>query len=300
MKNAKKKIFIFFVSVLISATYSVASADTVGLAVNQSVFSFDVDPGTEKEFFVNVENISNDKQQILLKPQDFIIGDNNQISSFSYNNELNGMKEWVKTENENIILEAKENRKIPIKVSVPKNATVGSHFSILGLNALPIVDGQNFQQTIVGGQIGVYVLVNVRGDVSGKGEIKDFEAPLITDKQAFLKADFENTGNIHYIPHGEIRIQNIFTRKVQNLETEKHFVFPGKKYSFQLNWNPPSLFGIYKAQALFVDGNSFPHVAQRFVFGKLSFISVIFLIVIIFVFFRVFKRNVKLHADSKN
>jgi hypothetical protein len=266
-----KKVVIIFLMFFFLPLFA-AHADTVGLAVDQSVFSFGIDPGAEKEFSFTVENISNENQQISLKAQDFEVGNNNEIYALTKNNELRGMKGWIKTEDDNIILQAKEKRKIKLIVYVPKDASVGSHFSIMGVNAFPVIDGQNFQQTIVGGQIGIYILVNVKGDVSGNGNIKSFQAPIVTSEQAILRTDFENTGNVHYIPHGEIHLQNLFTRKTQNIETEKHFVFPGKKYSFELQWKPSSNFAIYKAQAFFVDGNGTMHQSQRFMFGKLFFL----------------------------
>lgn len=272
-----KKIYLFFVVFFFFA--NIAQAETVGVAAKQTVFSFDLNPGSEKDFSVDIQNISQSGENVSVESEDFSFGNNNEISSIVEVNELNGMRSWVSVERKNLILASKESTTIPIKIKIPSDATVGSHYSLVAINFLPMIDGQNFQSTMIGGRIGIYILVNVKGEVSGKGVLKNFSTPIITSDNANIKADFQNEGNIHYIPHGEIQIQNLFTRKTQTLETEKHFVFPGKKYSFELQWKPTSIFSAYKAQAFFVDGNGVMHQSQRFMFGKLFFIIPSLLIV---------------------
>lgn len=279
-----KKIFkiMLWIAVMAWPLY-VTHADTVGISVDQSVFSFSLDPGAQKEFQITLTNISDYEENISLEPQDFSMGNNNAIENAVEVNELNGMKQWISSSQKNLALKSKEKVQIPVVVTVPFDATVGSHYAILSVNVLPQIDAQNFQKTLVGGRIGIYVLVNVKGMVSGKGEIKSFSAPIITNETANITAEFENTGNIHYMPHGEIHIKNLLTRKTQDLETEKHFVFPGKRYAFELSWQPSSIFAAYKAEAFFIDGDGSLHISQRFMFGKLFFIIPVLSLCLLFV-----------------
>lgn len=288
------------VSFLFLAIGGLAHADNVGLSVDQTVFSFTANPGEQKTFTVNVKNISKEAEQISLQFQDFTVGDNNAIKTLTEKNELNGMREWISVGEKNIMLNPGEDRNIDLSVTVPNDATVGSHYALASIGALPQITGQNFQSTIVSGQVGIYILVNVGGKISGKGDLKNFEVPILTDKQTVMKTEFENTGNIHYIPHGEIRIENLITRQVQNVEIEKHFVFPGEKYLFELTWDKASLFGAYYAQAFFVDGDSSIHVSGRLFFGKLFFVSVIILIGILVLIYTLRKKILQAIRNIKN
>lgn len=285
-----KKILILILFVEFFFTAS-AHAEVVGVAVNQGVFSFDLDPGSSKEFQVEIENTSKDSEAVMFEGQDVMIGDNNVLLGSTAVNELSGMRDWLTISQKNNILEPNGKVSIAVILSVPKDATVGSHYTMLNVNASPQITGENFQSTLVGGKIGIYVLVNVRGTASGQGELRAFQTPVITNTDATIKAEFENTGNIHYIPHGEIHIQNIFTRSKEDLETEKHFVFPGKKYAFELNWKPNSLFGMYKAEAFFVDGDGALHIARRFMVGRLFFIIPVLLFIFAFVLWRYYKKR---------
>jgi hypothetical protein len=235
-----------------------------------------------------------DSQNISIEAEDFFVGDNNSILKTADKNENFGMKDWFLIPEESYILGPGETKEVAIIVNIPQNASIGAHYAIINVQAFPEVDNQNSQNTIFGGQIGAYALFNVGGDVSGSGNLKSFNAPIIGRKGASFKAGFENTGNIFYIPHGEIQIKNLLTRKNTIIETEKHFVFPGSQYSFEIKWDsfPASTFGVYSAKGVFVDANGAEHTKRRIVFGALffliSFILLVFLSV--FLYFRIKKK----------
>lgn len=268
----------------------VVLAEKVSISVDQTVFAFSASPESANEIKINVRNISNTSQKMSIAVKDFVAGDNGFIVNMTDKNEQFGMREWVLAKEQNWILEPQSNKEISLTVNVPKNATVGAHYAIANIQTSPEVDGQNFQSTIVGGQVGVYILVNVKGEISGSGDLKKFNAPVIVGKSVPFKADFENTGNILYIPHGEIKIKNILTRKNITIETEKHFVFPGTKYSFETGWNSPSILGAYNASASFVDANGVRHTQQRFFLGKLFFLVPLLLISIVLIFIVAMKK----------
>lgn len=291
----RKISFLLFLSFILFQG-RIVFAEQVGLSVDQTVFSFTLSPGEEKSFTLNSKNISKEKERVSVQSQDFSFGENNRIEALIPKNELNGMSEWVTVSEDKMILIPEENKELKLLVKVPKDASIGSHFALVSIQALPEINGQNFQSTLTGGQVGVYVLVNVAGKVSGSGTINTFEIPIITDKQAILKTEFENTGNIHYIPHGEVSIKNILTGQTQNVEIEKHFVFPGKKYQFELTWDKASLFGAYYAKDFFVDGNNITHTSSRFFFGKFFFVILLLvagLLIALFIYRKKIFRNIK-------
>lgn len=249
-----------------------AADQSVGLAVDQTIFSLAAFPGEEAVLEINISNLLDKEQLVSLEIGDLLFGDNNRPEMVAEKNELFGMKEWIAPETEKTILAPKQTQKISFHLKIPQDATVGSHYCGIFFRGLPEITGENFQDVLIGAQIGSLVLLNVKGEAAGAGAIKDFQAPLLTEEKTALKVEFENLGNIHYIPFGQIEMKNIFSQKEQKLELEKHFVFPGKKYSFENIWQSGSDWGVYRAKAYFVDGDQAPHFASRWIFGRYSFV----------------------------
>ncbi len=294
MKLPKFKNLLLFVFLFLLLSFSCCmGSEKVGVAVEQSVFSFSLWPGQKQEFIINSKNIISSRQKMSFEVIDFFVGENNETAFLSDGNEIYGMKNWVSNDKKDWIAETGDQDRNKFVIDVPEDASVGSHYCVIMLSALPIVDGENFQKPLVGGQIGVYVLVNVLGDVSGKGKIEDFQVPKIAQKENALNVVFKNEGNVHYVPHGGIEVKNIFTGKTEDEKLEKHFVFPGKNFSFQHNWATPSLFGAYSVKAYFVDQDGRNLFKEKLVFGKyFPFVSVL-LAGGIFLFWK-FRKKIKI------
>jgi hypothetical protein len=266
-------------------------AESVGIALNGSVFSFDADPGQLIDLKITVENIRQSEQKVSIYAEDLLIEDNNRVTVLSENNEVRGMKDWVKLGEADLVLVAGEKKEETVSVLVPEKATVGSHYAGIFFQSFPAVDVNNFQKTIVSGRVGAYIMINVRGEISAKGNLSSFKSPIVAGKSEKFTAEFENMGNVHYIPHGEIQVRNLITKNEKTLEVPKHFVFPGKKYSFDVNWNPESVLGAYRAKAYFVDGEKNVHATEKFIFGKLFFVWPSAVVIIFILGFRTFRKQ---------
>lgn len=253
----------------------------VGISLDQSVISFDGDPGETRTFSLTIRNTFSQTETINLEAEDVSPGDNNQEGSASIADEGRGLKTWIKADNTSLKLSPGESRKIFLTITIPYDAQVGSHTGAVMARAIPVITGENFQQVMISGRVGAYVLVNVKGEVSGKGDISYFGAPLFAGEKTTFQVDYQNQGNIHYVPHGEIRTQNIITRQASALNVDKHFVFPGKKFSFVEQWDAPSVLGIYKVQASFVDGDGQEHLNQKYVIGMLFLPMLVVIIILV-------------------
>ena len=277
-----KKIIFIIMLTLFFFQGEIALAEVVGLSAGQSIFSFSMEPGKQEKFSVNIQNISDYAEKVNINSNDFIFGENSKIANLVQENEASGMNGWISMEEQsNMELGPKEKKELKFVISVPENASIGSHYALVLINAIPKTEEEILKSTSVNGRIGIYVLINVSGETSGRGILKNFEVPFLIWKNTTMKMEFENQGNIHYIPHGEVQIKNLFTKNSQKMEVEKHFVFPGKKYLFELNLNNASLFGIYQAQAIFVDGDKSVHVLERMFMGQLLLAIIVILVVAI-------------------
>jgi hypothetical protein len=262
-----QKTIIFLVALFMIVTSSgLAVADMAGISIDQSVFAFDASPGESQNFTLVIKNIASSDQEITFEASDYSIGNNNEISFVAGENEASGLKNWLSSDIPLLTLNPGEEREVSFTLKIPANAAPGSHYG--AVLAKTKAQTQETSGPQISGRVAAHMLVNVKGELNGGGKIDYFYAPLISGKTADISATFENTGNVHYIPHGEIIVKNLITKKVQNSALDKHFVFPGKSYTFSTEEKIPSVFGIYSAEASFVDGEGKVYTAKRYVIGK--------------------------------
>jgi hypothetical protein len=293
------KIKVFGLSLLLLLFHYPVHAENIGLSIDQTIFTFDLDPGASQDFSINIASLAKDEMQMSVDVEDFSVDDQNKISILEGRNELFGMKDWIASKGEiDWFAAPSQEKKADFIIEVPKDATVGSHFAVVSVRSLPKIDAENFQRPVVSGRIGVYIMINVKGDVVASGKLNKFEAPLIADKQVDLRTEFENTGNVFYIPHGEVKISSLVLGNETKIETEKHFVFPGKKYSFDLKWDVPSIFGIYTAQAYFVDGDKRIHTQSKILMGKLFFLVPLGIVLALFLVRKFFLKYKKVKIEK--
>jgi hypothetical protein len=276
------------------------SAEKIGLAIDQSIFTFDLNPGEEKEFSLKVKNISEREERLSTEIQDIAIGEQNEIIFLAGKNEINSLSDWLKVDALNWFLAPGEEKEVKISLKVPVEATPGSHFSVLALRALPQIGADNFQRPIVSGRLAVEILVNVKGEVSGQGQLMSFQAPILAVKEINFKVEFQNEGTVHYIPYGEVGVKDLIFRKEDKIEMPRHFVFPGKKYIFENNWKAGSVLGVYLAKASFVDGERITHSAYRIILGRYFFLTPLIFLLIIIILFKSLRRFRKKDVSIDN
>ncbi len=266
-------------------------ASDFGLVVDKTAVVFDANAGETQKFVIEVKNISDEKQKIVIDAMDYVLSDNNEVILSKDVNDQNGIKSWINTQDKNIVLSPGESEEVAFSVNVFEEAAVGSHRGAVIFKIIP-----NSSDTVkIQGQVGVHVLINVKGDTNATGRINFFDASFLSLGLTDYKVEFENTGNVHYVPYGEVVVTNIFTKKKEVYNYDKHFAFPQKKVEFLLSREIPSLFGLYKAQVTFVDGEGISRSKTDYVMGyffPIVFMGSLMLIGYIFWFFHTkAKRN---------
>ena len=259
---------------------AVIHAEKLGIAVSEQKIAFDMDTMEEQSVVVKVTNVSDNEQKIGVYPIDYQLGDENMINFIDEPDMEYGVREWVTIEESEIVLPAHMSKDVKLTVRVPEHATVGSHRGAILFRA---ATADNDATVAVQGQIGVHVLINIKGNTHATGELESFDVPFFTVGDVRYKAVFKNNGNIHYIPHGGITTFNIITKKsvAYDFNEGDHFVFPGKTYTFDIAKRIPSLFGAYQVRAQFVDGEGAVRTKNDYVVGALFPVSIVLLVVLV-------------------
>lgn len=264
--------------VILFVCVSAVHAEKLGIAVDEQKIAFDMDAGEEQTVVIKVTNVSDNEQKVRIEPIDYQLGENNAIAFDENADQQNGIREWVQIAEQEITLPAHMGKDVTLVVRVPENASVGSHRGAVLFRA--VTESQD-ETVSVQGQIGVHMLINIKGNTHATGGLRSFDIPLISMGDVAYAANFANTGNIHYIPHGEVFVKNLITKKnyTYDLNDGDHFVFPGKDFTFETIEHIPSLFGIYRAQAVFVDGEGAIRTKDDYVMG--GFFPVVVLLLVI-------------------
>jgi hypothetical protein len=147
---------------------------------------------------------------------------------------------WIKFENETVVLKPLEWTEIPFTIEVPKDAAYGYYWTI----ALTQDNTSPLAKTGVSltGAAAVPVLLDVKkpgAKMQGKvvkfiADSSYYEYPPVK-----LSLTFENTGNVHVRPHGNVFIKDIFGRQVGLLELNvgQGTVLPNSIRTFDAVWD---------------------------------------------------------------
>ncbi len=260
--------------IIIGGIPTVMFAETLGVAVDKTAVVINSKVGVKQEITIGIKNISNQSQKIEFSSKNYILKDNNELI-LSEDNFSNGLKDWIVSQDNNIKIQPNKKKNVSFTINIPKDATIGSHRGVILAETMSTSDNG----VKIRGQIGVHVLINVTGDTNGSGYLKSFIAPLFTFGLVQYITVFKNTGNIHYVPEGKIIVSNVFTTKKVVYQYDKHFVFPDHEFSFFYNERIPSLFGLYKARVVFVNGNGQEQSLVKYIMG--SYFPLLFIICVI-------------------
>lgn len=249
---------------------------TSGLRIQPSTIEERIDPGETYNGVLRATNLAPELKQFYIIRRD-IEGINQEGTPIfsDPNQEKSGFEltSWITVPDGPIGIAGNETREIPFSITVPKDASPGSHFGGIFLSLEPVKP-----ETIgtgVGFQVGTVVVLRISGDIVEDARIREF----VTDKDIYSspKVKFstrvENPGNVLVRPRGPIDITDFFGRKVTTLKPlimndPDAAVFPKSERTFEVQWEGDKLsFGRYEAVMSLVYGDE----ARRSVSSATSF-----------------------------
>gem|GEM_PF-314494 len=131
---------------------------------------------------------------------------------------------------------------IPIAIDVPLDAAPGGHYAAVLIGNRPPQGASEGGTVNVASSIASLIFLRVAGDIDERGRIRDFVTAksLYQDAQAYLSLRFENQGNVHLQPQGDITIFNMFGKKrgyiPVNHASGYGNVLPGSMRTFAFTW----------------------------------------------------------------
>jgi hypothetical protein len=128
------------------------------------------------------------------------------------------------------------------------------------------------------GKIGVYLLTKGKGKSDGAGKIEKVSVKKFWKEKVDIQMEYRNVGDVYFVPEATVKIKNILNGEQEELDLEKHFVFPGKKFSFSQGITDFSSWGLFRVEVDFMDGNGKMDSARRYACGYLFPVALVLFI----------------------
>jgi hypothetical protein len=260
-----------FLVVSFVPTVAFAQDQNFSLSVTPPFFQMTITPGEEWSSFIKLVNVN-----------DFPITLYASVVNFEANDDENGrgkftpllsedpeyrsssLAGWIEVTDAPITVGAGDTVRLPFIIRPPKNAPPGGHYAAILVGNQPVIDPSAGSSIAVSSLISSLIFARVQGDVDERGGIRDFysdkyfyQEPIVS-----LSLRFENEGNVHLLPQGDIAIYNMWGKErgiiPVNQKTTFGNVLPKsvRKYNFMWSGEPSPLeIGRYKAVATLAFGN---------------------------------------------
>lgn len=258
--------------IMLSAKSTSAQTDRTfevqGLAINPFLIESALDHGQSEERSITLQNTTQGPLAISISINDFTVDKNSNTPKFLESSELADPKfsisEWISiTKQPKYELLPGETTELILKLTPPDSAEPGTHYGglLITTESAPLT-GTN---TIVEHKVGVIIIAEL-GRASQQGSITSLIASNEKNdsgNQVRFLLNFNNFGNTHLKPKGEIFIYNIFGKQVGNLyiNRDAQIVLPQTEKRFDAIWQPSFNFGWYRAEAILYFGN--PKIEAR-------------------------------------
>lgn len=249
----------------------VAQEDKLSLSVTPPLFYVSLVRGGKWQGSVRVINPNLRDVAVYAEAVNFSASGEGGHGSFSVptSEELRSkavLASWISLPEEPIIIQKQGSAQIPLAIEVPESAPAGGHYAaILIRTASRAGESPKGSVISISNAVSSLIFARVEGEVVEEGRIREF----VTDKSFYSSPEvsfslrFENSGNVHLRPRGEIVIYNFLGKErgriPVNRESEFGNVLPKSIRKFSFLWKgKPSIFeaGRYKAVVTLAYGES--------------------------------------------
>ncbi len=253
--------------------------------VGPTRFVLEVDPGEKRTIEIQLTSREGAPRTYDLSVEDFSVTDDgtDSIQFYANGNGPFSAKAWVQPLVSSIDLKHGERAFLPVTVSVPKNASVGDHYSVVLFERRPTAE-------ISGGfnlvsRVGALLLITVKGDLIREGQLQTFatQKKLYWSFPAKLSIQYRNTGTVHLTPAGHVDIKNIFGITVDDIPVKDWYVLRNSTRRRDILWQPKFALGRYTATLTLNSAGQTSEDVQTVSFWVIPALPVLIVLIAIFV-----------------
>ncbi len=242
MRSSVRTTFLLAIALLVPV-FSV-SAQGLSFSITPTIFDMAAMPGQAWSSGVKVVNNNPYDLTVYATPVNFIPQGERGHGAFLPIDETDGgrtLAEWMDVSPEPFVIPQESSITVPVTISVPQDAPPGGHYAAIMIGTRPPVEKGTVE--IKTSQIITSLFfVRIAGDVVERGEVRTFRSGswFAGGPTMDFEVRFENKGNVHLLPRGEIRIFNMWgkERGVIPINHETNFgnVLPESTRQFEFTW----------------------------------------------------------------
>lgn len=197
------------------------------------------DPGTNLRANIKITNEEKQSRTFYLAYENFNSQDESGTPSFTPRRE--GLATWIKSQ-ETITLGPGATVDMPIEIVIPADAEPGGHFAGAFFSIEPPSITPDKGKIAIGTKLGSLILLRINGDFVQNATILEFNTTgkkrIFTQLPIQFYYRFQNIGDDHQKPLGDIQISNVFGRtiKVLSANTVDGSVLPKSIRRFTSVW----------------------------------------------------------------
>ena len=248
-------ILMLLFSLLFLSSPVLAQSDSLKMTLTPPLIKNNMIPGETWVSTIKLVNNNKEKLTLYTEIQDFRSSPEGGVElipieeSEGDGNQSGFLRQWMQIKKGPFVVEPFASIEIPFEIKVPEVAEPGGHYAAILVGTKPSgkVEGSGLS---ISSMISSLVLISIAGDVVEEGRIREFS----TDKTYYknpeinFKLRFENTGNVHLQPRGNITIKDMFGNEKGiidiNKDTAYGNVLPKSITSWDFFWEGES--GLFK------------------------------------------------------
>lgn len=241
---------------LVTATLlpiQVSAQQQVSMKIQPTLIEEKVDPGQVIIKTVSIANLGATQQTLYPVTRDItgIGADGRPIySNEKVDSEGMSLASWVTFTDKEITVSPGGSRQVTFTITVPKEASPGSHFG--GVFLTYQAPGETLNATGVGYEIGTVLNLQISGEIVEEAAIRSFSSNkfIYGEAKVHFTTRAENLGNVFIRPRGLVEIHSMFGKKVATLPVNDAGagVLPKGERTYETDWLPEDLqIGRYEA-----------------------------------------------------
>jgi hypothetical protein len=216
------------------------------LALSPAIQERSLHAGTTSEQQVVLSNLTNEPLTISAYAGSFIL---NEKLDPKYR-AMYDASTWFYIPEPEFVLQPLERRRITYSVTVPLEAEPGGHYATLYFESLIPASKSKQDAFSASPKVGMLALITVKGDIVERAEIASFKVPRVHEKGPVpIQLNLRNTGNVHLLPAGRVKIYDGRGRMITELPVDPGFTMPRTTRAYNLTWTGARFFGRYYVQA---------------------------------------------------
>jgi hypothetical protein len=202
-------IFLFFAGFILLAPSARA------ISVSPAIVELTLKKGTSETGSVSIQNTEDETVSYGVSFSNFVAKGEEGQQDFVETNVVFQDLDWITPQSDTVTLGPKQKIDFSYKIRAPKDARPGGHYVAMFLSK-KTDDSTSGISAKVSSRIGILFFIRINGEVKENLKVESFRLVQGSDGlhrlPVVFEARFQNLGNVHVTPQGDIVIRNIFGR----------------------------------------------------------------------------------------